>query len=211
MTPERINRFREVASRRQPNLTVVLENVHDPHNIGAVLRSCDAAGVMEIYVLHNDTGIKPDRLLLGKKASGSAQKWVDVHFYADTDACLRHVKAKYGTIWATHLDAEARSMYAMDFTQSAALLFGNERDGLSPEALAYADANFVIPQLGMVRSLNISVACAVTLFEAMRQRLAAGAYDAASSLDAEGQEALFQEYLARSDRKNFNRNIPISE
>lgn len=207
MTPERIDRFREVAFKRQPNLTVVLENVHDPHNIGAVLRSCDAAGIMEIYVLHNDSGIHPEKLLMGKKASGSAQKWVDIRFYTDTDACLRQVKAKYGTIWATHLDAEAQPMYAMDFTRSAALLFGNERDGLSKEALAFADANFVIPQMGMVRSLNISVACAVTLFESMRQRIEAGFYGAANPMPLSQQEALFSEYLERSDKKKYNRKI----
>ena len=207
MTPERIERLKEVASRRQPTLAVVLENVHDPHNIGAVLRSCDAVGVMEVFILYTESHLDRDHLELGKRASGGVQKWMDIHLYTNAEACFRHVKGKYDYLLATHLGEAARSLYEIDFTQSTALLFGNEHDGVSETALAYADGNLLIPQMGMARSLNISVACAVTLYEAMRQRLQAGLYGSKNPLSSTECAALAEAYIERSDRKNHNRKI----
>lgn len=196
-----------MAARRQPCLTVVLENVHDPHNIGAVLRSCDAVGIMEAFVLYTESQLDLDRLELGKRASRGAQKWMDIHFYTDPEACFRHVKSKYDKLWATHLGETAHSLYSLGLTQSTALLFGNEHDGVSEASLAYADGNLVIPQMGMGRSLNISVACAVVLFEAMRQRLQAGLYGPNNPLPQSEREALVEAYIERTDRKNYNRKI----
>lgn len=205
MTPERINRLREVAFRRQAGLTVILENVHDPHNIGAVIRSCDSAGIPEIFILYTETHLTEEHILVGKKSSSGARKWVDVNHYTDLDACFRHIREKYGRILATHLAEQAEPLYSLDLTQPAALLFGNERDGVSEAALAYADGNFIIPQMGMAKSLNISVACAVTLYEALRQRQQAGMYAGLNPMPETEQMALFETYLERSDKKNKNR------
>jgi len=201
MTPERATKFRKVAARRQPNLTVILENVHDPHNIGAVLRSCDSVGIGEIFVLYTDPGLRRESLQLSKRTSSGARKWVDVHFYTDATACFRQVRQRYERVWSTHLDETAVGLYELDLSGSVALLFGNEHEGLSEAALQHADGNFAIPQVGMVESLNISVACAVTLYEAFRQRKSQGFYDEKKLLSQQEQQALFKEYERRHDER----------
>ncbi len=207
MTPERVNRLKEVASKRQAGLTIILENVHDPHNIGAVIRSCDSAGIPEIFVLYTEAHLTEEHIRAGRKSSSGARKWVDINYYTDLDACFRHIREKYHRILATHLAEQAEPLYSLDLTQPAALLFGNERDGVSEAALAYADGNFVIPQMGMAKSLNISVACAVTLYEALRQRQDAGMYGENNPLPEKEQLALFETYLERSGKKHKNRKI----
>ena len=162
-----------VLQKRQPGLTVVLENVFDPHNISAVLRTCDAVGVAEVYVL--TTRMAPHKFL-GAKSSSSANKWVQVHSFTDADACFAAVRARYGRIFTTQLSADAVPLYEMNLVDPVALVFGNEHSGVSEDVLPYADGNFVIPQVGIIQSLNISVACAVTLYEAFRQKSAAGHY-----------------------------------
>lgn len=209
MTPERQARIATVVQNRQGNLTVVLENVHDPHNIGAVLRSCESVGLVEIFVLYSEPHLSQERLALGKKTSAGARKWVDVHFYTDVEACFAHVRSKYSRVWGTHLSEEAADLYALDLTQSVALVFGNEHDGLSKQVLSHCDGNFVIPQMGFVRSLNISVACAVSLYEALRQRRAAGYYGPDNpTMAAERRRALFEEYVRRHDQRSKNRTVP---
>lgn len=214
MKPEREKRLREVADRRQPDLTVVLENVHDQHNIGAVLRSCDSVGIKEIFVLYSEPDITIKNVKLGKRTSAGTRKWVDVHFFTDITACFQEVRARYDRILATHLDKEAKSLYELDLTQSTALLFGNEHEGISREALAHADGNFIIPQCGMARSLNISVACAVTLYEAYRQRDVRGFYGKHNPASSAEREALFQDYIRRHEegliQKRSKRRDPDS-
>lgn len=177
MTPERTEKFKRVADARQGNLTVVLENVHDAHNIGAVLRTCDSVGVSEIYVLYTDENLSDENIKLGKRSSAGARKWVRVNHYTDVDLCFKDIRKKYKKVYATHLSKDASGLYDLDLTESVALLFGNERDGVSEAALNYVDGNFIIPQVGMVESLNISVACAVSLYECYRQRAAKGYFD----------------------------------
>lgn len=160
-------------SHRQADLTVVLENVFDPHNISAVMRSCDAVGVQEIYVLNTTI---PRHEKWGVRSSSSAAKWLSIHQFEDTAECFAALRRRYRTVLTTHLSSEAVSLYNVDFTGSLALFFGNEQTGVSEEVRALADGNFVIPQVGMIQSLNISVACAVTLYEAYRQKQAAGHY-----------------------------------
>ena len=173
MTPERRNRIETVLSRRQTDLTVVLENVFDPHNISAVMRSCDAVGVQEIYVL---TTKIPRHQKWGVRSSSSAAKWLTVHQFEDAGECLDALRKKYSRLLTTHLSGDAVSVYEQDLTQSTALIFGNEHAGVSEEIRALCDGNFIIPQVGMIQSLNISVACAVSLYEAFRQKAAAGHY-----------------------------------
>ncbi|SFV28004.1 TrmH family RNA methyltransferase [Thermoflavifilum thermophilum] len=173
MTPERIARIKSVISHRQFDLTVVMENVFDPHNISAVMRSCDAVGVQELYVLN--TRIPPHKKW-GAKSSASAAQWLTIHTFTDVQTCFAALRKKYQKIYTTHLSSTSVSLYDLDLTQSVALVFGNEAEGVSEEVCRYADGNFLIPQVGMVKSLNISVACAVTLYEAFRQRWQAGFY-----------------------------------
>jgi tRNA (guanosine-2'-O-)-methyltransferase len=176
MTPERFERLTQVLDKRQNDLTVVLENVFDPHNISAVMRTADAVGVQEVYVLNSRIG--PHKRW-GAKSSSSASKWLTINQYTDPATCFTELRRKYDLILTTHLSAEAISLYHIDFSKSTALVFGNEHDGVSEEIRKMADGNFVIPQVGIIRSLNISVACAVSLYEAFRQKNAAGHYDQA--------------------------------
>lgn len=173
MTPERQIRMETVAKMRQFDITVVLENVSDPHNISAVMRSCDAVGVQEIFVLNTKI---PRHKKWGFKSSSSAAKWLTIHEFDDAGQCIKTLRKSYSTILTTHLSTDAVSLHQLDLTQPVALIFGNEHSGVSEEIRKLADGNFVIPQVGMIRSLNISVACAVTLYEAYRQKSQAGQY-----------------------------------
>jgi len=201
MTPERTEKFKNVADRRQVNLTVILENVHDAHNIGAVLRSCDSVGIHEIYILYTADNLNDENIKLGKRSSAGARKWVRVHHYTDVDQCFKDIRKKYKKVYATHLSKDAHGLYDLDLTESVALLFGNERDGVSEKSLEYVDGNFIIPQVGMVESLNISVACAVSIYEAYRQREAKGFYKDNPSTSAEEKANILNEYQERHRSK----------
>jgi tRNA (guanosine-2'-O-)-methyltransferase len=174
MTPEREYRLKNVLNKRQNDLTVVLENVFDPHNISAVMRTCDAVGIQDLHILN--TKISKHKKW-GARSSSSAAKWLTVHQHSETSVCFAELRKKYPLILATHLSSTAVSLYEIDFTHPVALIFGNEHDGVSEEIRSFADGNFVIPQVGIIRSLNISVACAVSLYEAFRQKQAALHYD----------------------------------
>ena len=174
MTPERREKLLSVLSKRQNDITIVLENVFDPHNISAVMRTCDAVAVQDIYVLNTKI---PRHKKWGAKSSSSAAKWLTIHEYENAEECFSSLRKSYSTILTTHLSSDAVSLHAIDFTKSIALVFGNEHEGVSEDIRKLADGNFVIPQVGIIRSLNISVACAVTLYEAFRQKNNAGHYN----------------------------------
>jgi tRNA (guanosine-2'-O-)-methyltransferase len=173
MTPERTNRLETVLSHRQPDLTVVLENVFDPHNISAVMRTCDAVGIQDVYVLNHK--IPPHRKW-GAKSSSSAAKWLTIHQFTDANECFAALRKTFKKIYTTHLSSDAVSLHELNLTEPVALVFGNEHSGVSEEIIGMADGNFIIPQVGIIKSLNISVACAVTLYEAYRQKNNAGHY-----------------------------------
>lgn len=174
MTPERKEKLLSVLKKRQHDLTVVLENVFDPHNVSAVMRTCDAVGVQEIYVLNT---IIPKHKKWGYRSSSSAAKWLTIYQFDNAEECFTELRKKYAKILTTHLGSDAVSLHSIDFTQPIALIFGNEHSGVSEEIRNRADGNFIIPQAGIIRSLNISVACAVTLYEAYRQKEKAGHYN----------------------------------
>ncbi|GAB1430654.1 RNA methyltransferase [Ignavibacteria bacterium] len=173
-TPERAAKLAAALSRRQPGLTAVLENVDDPHNVSAVLRSCDATGVLQAYLLYHSGHSFP---ALGERSSASARKWVDTRKFDSIASCYESLRKDGKKIYVTALGKEAESIYEVDLTVPVALVFGNEHSGVSDEATALADGNILVPQMGIIQSLNISVACAVTLYEAYRQRATAGMYD----------------------------------
>jgi len=174
MTPERFDKLRTVLATRQFDLTIVLENVFDPHNISAVMRTCDAVGIQEIFILNTRI---PRHKKWGSRSSSSAAKWLNIHQFEDADLCFQQIRSRYGRILTTYLDQQAITLYELDFTEPMALIFGNEHNGVSEEIRSMADGNFIIPQVGIIQSLNISVACAVTLYEAYRQKERAGHYN----------------------------------
>lgn len=174
LSDDRSEKIYACVSRRQPSLSIVLENVHDPHNVSAVLRSCDAVGVMDVHLVYHSGQSFPE---LGEKSSASARKWVLTHKHSSINECYEYLRKQGKKILTTGMSNEARSLYAIDFTEPIAIVFGNEHAGVSEEAILKADGNMLIPQVGMIQSLNISVACAVTLYEAFRQRSLNGMYD----------------------------------
>ena len=169
------DRIASVLARRQPDLTVVLDNVHDPHNVSAVLRTCDAVGLLAAHVIY--TVEEPPVGAFARTTSASAAKWVETRRHASVDACYAALRADGFTILATAVGEESTDLYAVDFRPPVALVFGNEMRGVSDDALDAADGRIAIPMMGMVQSLNVSVACAVVLYEALRQRRRAGAYE----------------------------------
>lgn len=198
MTPERTERLTSVLNKRQGDITIVLENVTDPHNISAVMRTCDAAGVQDIYILNTKI---PRHKKWGARSSSSAAKWLTVHQFTDANECFTALRKRYSKILTTHLSSDAVSLHAIDFTGSIALVFGNEHSGVTDEIRALADGNFIIPQVGIIRSLNISVACAVTLYEAFRQKQLAGHYDRPHLGQAQ-RDSLLHEWGLEMDNEN---------
>ena len=198
MTPERHHKLSSVLNKRQCYITIVLENVFDPHNISAVMRTCDAVGVQDIYVLN--TRIPPHKKW-GAKSSSSAAKWLTIHQYDNAAECFLSLRKRYSTILTTHLSSDAISLHKIDLTKSIALVFGNEHSGVSEEIRAMADGNFIIPQVGIIQSLNISVACAVTLYEAYRQKSTAGQYNQ-RSLDNVRYDELFNKWANNGREEN---------
>jgi len=168
-----LNRLEAVLRHRQPDLTVAMENIHDPHNVSAILRSCDAAGVMGVQLIYTNTAF-PD---IGTKSSASAKKWVERRRFKSVEECYAKLRDEGFTVYATRLGASARTPYELDLTKKIAFVVGNEHEGVSDEAAEHADGIIQIPMYGMMESLNVSVATAVLLFEAVRQRQASGAYD----------------------------------
>lgn len=167
----RIKKLLSVIQKRQDDVTVVMENINDPHNISAAVRSCDAVGISNIHLIY--TGRQPVPKL-GKKSSSSAVKWVESEMFTSVEDCFDNLKSQGFTILTTHMNSESLPIYEFDFTKKTALVFGNEHKGVSEEALHMADGNFLIPQVGMIQSLNISVAVAVSVYEVFRQRNQAG-------------------------------------
>lgn len=193
-TPERLKKIQRVAQNRQKGMAVVLEDVHDPHNAEAVFRSCDAFGVQDVYLIFENQPVY-DPQSIGKSSSSSANKWLDFHIFESTKACLDELKKSGHHLVATALSDTAVSIFDADLTHDTiALLFGNERDGLSETALEAADTHIIIPMAGLTQSLNISVSAAICMYETVRERRTGeGEY----VYSAAQQEALVNDFLER--------------
>jgi tRNA (guanosine-2'-O-)-methyltransferase len=174
MQEKRLAKIKQVVSKRQ-NLIVVLEDIHDPHNAQAVIRTCDAFGVQNVYFIF-DQEKRFNAKKIGKSSSSSANKWLDFKFFDKTEECFRDLKNQGYKIFATALSEQAQSIYDFDFstTQKIALVLGNEHRGLSEFAVQHADQTLMIPMFGMVQSLNLSVTAALFIYEITKQRLEAG-------------------------------------
>lgn len=190
VTERRRRRMREVLARRRDDLVVVLENIHDAHNASAVLRSCDAFGVGAIALCYTDEEFPK----ISSGVAANVQKWLQIERYDSVAACVAALRARQLRIHATELGGEPTDYLDTDWTQPAAIVLGNEHRGCSAEMLEAADARVAIPMLGFVESLNVSVAAAVLLAEASRQRRHAQPPWTPSK------EAVLQEWIKREER-----------
>ena len=172
-TERRIEKIKWVLSKRQPSLRIVIENIHDPHNVSAIFRTCDAAGIPKVSLLYNFEKFPK----IGKKSSASAYKWIEREKFKSVEDCYIHLRKEKFNIYASSLNTGSKNLYELDLTKKAAIVFGNEHRGLSEEAEKLADENFFIPMYGMVQSLNVSVSAAITIYEVLRQRSLKGFYD----------------------------------
>jgi tRNA (guanosine-2'-O-)-methyltransferase len=189
MSPERYARICEMLATRQPDLTVCLEQVHKPHNVSAIIRTADAVGVHQVHAVWPTTRMRT----LVSSAAGS-NSWVSVKTHPTIGDAVGHLKAQGMQILATNLSARAVDIREVDYTRPTCVLLGQEKTGITEEALALADQDIVIPMIGMVQSLNVSVASALILYEAQRQRQNAGLYRRDNSmLDEEEQQRLLFE------------------
>ena len=172
MTPERFATLKKVLNYRQPDLTVVMDGVHKPHNFNAIIRTCDAVGVFEAYYVPVTERYRE----LTNTGKGS-EKYVYARRHNHFSEIGPALKDRGYQLLAAHLSDEAVVFRGIDFTRPTALVMGAELEGLNPETAQKVDQHVIIPMQGMVESLNVSVACAIMLYEAQRQRLAAGLYD----------------------------------
>lgn len=185
VTKERHQKIQRMLALRQPDLTVLAEQVHKPHNLSAILRSADAVGIPTVHAV-NPTGGVPTY----NETSASADKWVELKVHKSLSAVRASLPGTQ--FFAAHFSADAKDYRDVDYTRPTCILLGNEKRGVSDEAAAFADAHIIIPMLGMVQSLNVSVAAAVILFEAQRQRLAAGRYQPPRLAEGERQKRTFR-------------------
>ncbi|WP_062267423.1 tRNA (guanosine(18)-2'-O)-methyltransferase TrmH [Endozoicomonas arenosclerae] len=172
MTPERYQKFKDLLDRRQPDLTVLTDQVHKPHNLSAIIRTCDAVGIPDIHLSQPKTGYRNFR----GRAVGS-HKYVNVHHHNSVEAGISKLKSDGFKVYAAHFSDEAIPYSDVDYTIPVAVMMGAEKKGISAEAAELADQHIIIPMQGIVASFNVSVAAAVILVEAQRQRLLKGMYD----------------------------------
>ncbi len=171
-TKVRIKKVERLLSFRQPDLRVILEEVTNTHNASAVVRTCDAAGVLNIDIIYAE----PEPFPVNKAISTRTEKWLNFSLYSSVNECFSKLKAAGFKIAATHLKKNAVSYTSLDYTQPIAIVLGNESQGISEEACAQSDYIIKIPMFGMAQSLNLSVSAGIILYEAVRQRMEKGYY-----------------------------------
>lgn len=187
MTPERHQRILDMLNKRQPDLTVCMEGVHKTHNLAAVVRTCDAIGVSDVHAVW-----KNERMRVSGGSAAGSQNWVDVHNYSTTKDAIDVLKQQNMQVLVTNLSDTAVDFREIDYTKPTAIILGQEKFGASDVAKEMADHHIVIPMVGMVQSLNVSVANSVVLYEAQRQRVAAGMYEKSTIAEEVRQRMLFE-------------------
>ena len=194
MNLERYQRITSVLTSRQIDLTLCLEEVHKPNNVSAIIRTADATGVHKVHAVWPTEQMKT----LAHTSAG-ARNWVEVETHKNIDEAFAALKGQGMQILATNLSDTAVDFREIDYTKPTAIILGSEKTGISKKALAMADHDIIIPMVGMVQSLNVSVASALILYEAQRQRDLAGMYDREES-------ALPAEYI---NNVLFERGHPV--
>lgn len=192
ITEKRKERIDQVLARRQKDLTLVMDNIWDPHNVSAVLRSCDAFGVAGVH-LYYTTAQWPD---LAQKSSASAKKWIHRTRHVDAGAMIDSLRARDMQLLRTGFSGTARPVMDFDFTRPTAIILSNEHRGTSPELAELVEDEIYIPMQGMVQSFNVSVAAAIILYQAFTQRDRAGMYDS-PTFSGEELEQLKREWYSR--------------
>ncbi len=189
MNERRYQRICQMLAMRQPDLTICLEEVHKPHNVSAIIRSADAVGVQHVHAIWPEQKVK----ILVSSAAGS-NSWVKVKEHTSTDDAVAYFKSQKMQVLATNLSDKAVDFRQIDYTRPTCILMGQEKKGISQRAIELADHDIIIPMIGMVQSLNVSVASALILYEAQRQRQLAGMYERTESLltEDEQQQWLFE-------------------
>ena len=183
-TEKRLTRIRQVLARRQKTLSLIINNIHDPHNVSAILRSCDAFGVQKVHLYYTQEAFP----CLGKKSSASARKWVDCIRHRQAKKMVAELKEQGFNLVGTGFSERAIPLTEWDFTKPTAVILGNEHRGMDEDLLALVPDELYIPMQGMVQSLNVSVAAAIILYEAWRQRQIKGLYDQPSFSEEELKE-----------------------
>lgn len=191
LMPDRVQRMLEVLNTRTNHITILTEGVDDPHNQSAVLRSADAFGVQTLHVVEGRAKFKPNSII-----AKSADRWVDVVEHVSIDDAIDRLKADGYQVLATALSEEAIPLEDIDVSKPTVLLFGNEHHGVSKQALAKADGNYVIPMQGYVQSLNISVAAAISLYDVTTRarHIVKQGYE----LSIEDKQRVFKNWMVRS-------------
>ena len=209
MNPERFQKLARALRRRQPDLTVLMERVHKSHNLSAILRNCDAVGVLEAHAIPPEEGLR-----IHSHTSAGTAKWVRLVRHRTIHAAIEELKGRGFRVLAANPGPDAVNFREVDYTVPTALMMGAELLGLSDEALALADLRISIPMVGMARSFNVSVATALLLFEAFRQRDAAQMYDE-SRIDPEDMEQILFEWayprIARQCRDRGRPYPPLGQ
>ena len=194
LNEKRIARIDDLLSKKQPDLQVMLDNVHSSQNLSAIIRSADAVGVLDIYYTTKEN----KSLRIHKTITQGAHRWT--HRYRVNDdhkvVFLKEKKEQGFQVVVTHLDERAVSFRHIDYTKPTLLVMGNEKEGVSAEIVELADDVIIIPMQGMVQSLNVSVATGLILYEAQRQLEDAGRYDT-STLTSEKKEEIKAEWIYR--------------
>ncbi|WP_409424062.1 tRNA (guanosine(18)-2'-O)-methyltransferase TrmH [Pseudoalteromonas sp. RW-H-Ap-1] len=205
MQQTRYQRIEGVLSRRQTDLTVCLEDVHKHHNLSAIVRSADAVGCHHVHAVWPE-----NQKWLTNNTSGGSKNWLDTHLHKNIDDAVASMRTHNPDvqILATHLSEDAVDFREIDYTKPTAIIVGQEKTGISPQALEYADQNIIIPMQGMVQSLNVSVAAALILFEAQRQRDLAGLYNRNMLSDEIKHPMYFEGYHPIIARQCKQKNLP---
>ena len=187
MTPERFEKLRRTLLRRQPDLTALADSVNKPHNVSAIMRTADAVGIHKLHAISASGAMRRHHMI-----AGGAKRWVDVVLHPSTEVALARLRADGWRLVAAHASSRACDFREVDYTAKVAVLLGAELVGLSAAAIEQADVHVAIPMHGLGQSLNVSVAAAVILFEAERQRAAAGLYEQSRLPPDELERTLFE-------------------
>ncbi len=190
MSERRAARFRQIVSQRMDGLTVVLESLYDPGNRSAVYRTAEANGLLDVHVVNPDAAVKRH----ARQVSKGAEKWIHIHEWETAEPCVSSLKANGYDVFVADLRA-ARPLRSIDFSRKVALVFGNEKNGITDEMRGLADGGFIVPMRGFAESYNISVAAALAVSHARQAR--ERALGALTDIDPVRRDALLLEYAER--------------
>ena len=188
MIPRRFEKIKKVLAKRQPDLTVILDNVHKPHNLAAIIRSCDAVGIGNIHGISSNK----EKINVNMKSASGANNWIKLSIHNSIKLSISKLKKTNTKIFAANNSEKSIDFRDANFKEPCAIILGAELDGLSKEAINFTNQEIKIPMFGMVENLNVSVACAIILYEVQRQREIAGLYNKTRLSENDYKKLLFE-------------------